>query len=1078
MAIIDTRDTVPIPQPKGYPLVGNISNVDIDHPTASLLNLTRKYGEIYSLTIFGKRTIMLNTVALLNEVCDEKRFTKAVDDGLLELRAGVHDGLFTAHTGEKNWTIAHRVLVPAFGPLNMKDMFDDMKDICSQLVLKWARMGPDYCVPVTDDFTRLTLDTIALCAMGYRFNSFYKDELHPFIHAMLAFLKIGADKPMRPKIMSPFYHAEERKFEKSIAYLRSFSADLVKQRREHPTDAKDLMAAMINGKDPKTGESLPESSIIDNMITFLVAGHETTSGMLSLLWYYMLKSPEAYRKAQEEVDRVIGTRSIQYEDLNKLPYINAMLRETLRLQPTAPGFGVTPIAEGGELIGGKYHVKKGESMFGILHSVHRDPAVYGADAEEWKPERMLDEEFEKLPPGAWKPFGNGARGCIGRPFAWQEAQLVVATLLQYLNFHMDNPSYELQLKEALTIKPQDFNIRTSLREGWTSLKIERHLAGSIRGGQADQHTSEKAATVSDHAIPFTVLYGSNSGTCEAFAQTLANDAASHGFKASKVVTLDSYARQKDLPSEPIVIVTASYEGEPTDDAAHWHDWLAKLPEDKKLTTSHAVFGAGHSDWKTTFHRVPTFIDDKLSAHGSTRICERGGADAAKGDMMSEFQAWEDQVLWPAMKEKYGGDETDLEAEAAFGAQNLTVEVSSRRASHLRADVSEAKVVAARTLTAPGVPEKKHIEIQLPTAMTYRAGDYLAVLPLNPVETVHRVVTRFNLPWDCMLKISSKTGTAAMLPTDHPISAQTLFSAYLELSQPATKRNIAMLASVASDKETKAALESLASDENFANEITAKRVSLLDLLERFPDLPLPLSAFIASLITMRVRQYSVSSSPLYNPNVVSLTYAVLDSPSMSGQGRYIGVATNYLAHLAPGDIVHVAVKPSHQAFHLPTKAESVPIIMVAAGTGIAPFRGFIQERAAQIGAGRKLAPAHLYVGYRRPDKDELYRDEMERFEQQGAVQIHHAYSQAPELSNGHKHVDDVLNADAELLGQLWEDGARVYVCGSRGVGDAVKRIAIDQHRQTTRERGEDDSEEAANKWFEKIRNERFSTDVFD
>ena len=140
------------------------------------------------------------------------------------------------------------------------------------------------------------------------------------------------------------------------------------------------------------------------MITFLIAGHETTSGMLSLLWYYMLKSPEAYRKAQEEVDRVIGTRSIQYEDLNKLPYINAMLRETLRLQPTAPGFGVTPKAEGGEIIGGKYHVKQGESIFGILHAVHRDPAVYGADADEWKPERMLDEEFEKLPPGSWKPW--------------------------------------------------------------------------------------------------------------------------------------------------------------------------------------------------------------------------------------------------------------------------------------------------------------------------------------------------------------------------------------------------------------------------------------------------------------------------------------------------------------------------------------------------------------------------------------------------------------------------------------------------------------------------------------------------
>lgn len=162
----------------------------------------------------------------------------------------------------------------------MKDMFDDMKDIASQLVLKWARMGPEYCVPAVDDFTRLTLDTLALCAMSYRFNSFYKEEMHPFIDAMVNFLKIGGSKPRRPNVMAPFFRAEDQQFEQSIKYMRDLSADLVKQRRANPTDTKDLMNAMVNGKDPKTGESLTEDSIVDNMITFLIAGHETTSGLL------------------------------------------------------------------------------------------------------------------------------------------------------------------------------------------------------------------------------------------------------------------------------------------------------------------------------------------------------------------------------------------------------------------------------------------------------------------------------------------------------------------------------------------------------------------------------------------------------------------------------------------------------------------------------------------------------------------------------------------------------------------------------------------------------------------------------
>lgn len=98
----------------------------------------------------------------MNEICDEKRFTKKVSGALNEIRNAVEDGLFTAHFGEHNWEIAHRTLVPAFGPLSIREMFDEMHDIASQLVVKWARFGPSQKINVTEDFTRLTLDSIAL----------------------------------------------------------------------------------------------------------------------------------------------------------------------------------------------------------------------------------------------------------------------------------------------------------------------------------------------------------------------------------------------------------------------------------------------------------------------------------------------------------------------------------------------------------------------------------------------------------------------------------------------------------------------------------------------------------------------------------------------------------------------------------------------------------------------------------------------------------------------------------------------------------------------------------------------------
>jgi cytochrome P450/NADPH-cytochrome P450 reductase len=159
MAAIDTRDTVPIPQPRGLPIVGNLSSIDPALPFKSFQNLAAEHGEIYALNLLGQRRIFINTVALASEACDERRFDKEVAAGLKELRHGLHDGLFTAFPGEHNWEIAHRVLVPAFGPLKLNGMFSDMKDIASQLVLKWARYGPSYRIPAAEDFTRLTLGT-------------------------------------------------------------------------------------------------------------------------------------------------------------------------------------------------------------------------------------------------------------------------------------------------------------------------------------------------------------------------------------------------------------------------------------------------------------------------------------------------------------------------------------------------------------------------------------------------------------------------------------------------------------------------------------------------------------------------------------------------------------------------------------------------------------------------------------------------------------------------------------------------------------------------------------------------------
>ena len=194
---------------------------------------------------------------------------------------------------------------------------------------------------------------------------------------------------------------------------------------------------------------------------------------------------------------------------------------------------------------------------------------------------------------------------------------------------------------------------------------------------------------------------------------------------------------------------------------------------------------------------------------------------------------------------------------------------------------------------------------------------------------------------------------------------------------------------------------------------------------------------------------------------------------------MGVATSFLSELTQGDKLHVSVRPSTAAFHLPSDAENTPIICIAAGSGIAPFRGFIQERAAMLAAGRDLAPALLFFGCRDPDVDDLYASELARWEELGAVEVRRAYSRAADRAQGCKYVQDRLYHDREDVFPLWDRGAKVYICGSREVGKGVEDVFIRLAQEWSKKNlGKDATTEEAKEWFEKNRNERFATDVFD
>ncbi|PBK73968.1 cytochrome P450 [Armillaria solidipes] len=1054
-----------IPQPPTVPFLGNTRDLDRDVPIQSFILLAKTYGEIYQLDLLGgRKLICINSHALANEISDDKRFKKSFTPALYEVRNLVGDGLFTAFGDESNWGVAHRILMPAFGTMSVRGMLDDMKDICGQLLLKWERFGPHGVIDPATDFTRVALDTIAYCTMSYRLNSFYTETQPPFVKSMVDFLKESFVRSKRPHLVQALMHSATAKYESDQQTMWELANSIIADRKENPIDKKDLLDLMLNAKDPKTGQGLSEESIGHNLLTFLIAGHETSSGMMTFTIYFLLKNPDKMRKLRAEIDEVLGGRPLEVGDFDKLPYLIAVMRESLRLGPTASSRTAAPI-EDTTLGGGKYIVKAGSSLTVQTYVMHRDPKVWGEDAEEFRPERMMDGKFEALPPNAWQPFGFGLRGCIGRPFAWQEVMLVLTSVLQKFDLSLADPSYTLQISQALTIKPKDLKIYAKLRTNAPHIS-SISAVGIKRAYDGPDVTPHPHITEpTDSKAPLYVLYGSNTGTSEAFAQRIASEAATYSF-AAKIGTLDSITGQ--LPTNgPIVIVTASFEGEPADNATRFVDWLSNLQGDELRGVSFTVFGCGNSDWVQTYQKIPKLCDELIEKHGGRRLLERGEGDASLGNFFQVFDEYQGK-LWKTLSKEYS---TTRRAADVSVIDVKVIDAGDERAESLRQpDTALGRLVENKILTPTGRPVKRHLEFELPSRMNYNAGDCLAILPHNPMRDINRVLSHFGITNEQHVIISSTSPTS--LPIGKPVALFEILSGYVELSQPATNKDIENIMSASSDEATISSLQGLKA--SYDDEVIAKRFSVLDILDRYPSASVSLGAFLQMCPPMRVRQYSISSSPLWNPQRVTLTVSVIDSPSRSGEERtFLGVASNYLSGLVPGERVRMAVRTCSSLFRLPADP-TVPIVMFCAGSGIAPMRGFMQERAIQKISGRDVGKALLFYGCRNPEVDYLYGEsDLKEWEKLGVVEVHLAFSRVAALSEDSRYVQDRVWHDREVVSDAYHAGAKFFTCGSGQVAKGIKSKLV-EILETQQGLDHDQAE----KRFQQVTQGRYATDIFD
>jgi cytochrome P450 / NADPH-cytochrome P450 reductase len=1064
----------PIPHPPRTLVLGNLLSLGISTPIQDMMTLARQYGPIYWLDMMGKPLVVVSGFSLVDELCDETRFDKSVKGALRRLRAFAGDGLFTAYTQEPNWSRAHNILLPNFGSRAMQGYHPMMVDIAQQLVLKWERLNVDDEIDVTHDMTSLTLDTIGLCGFDYRFNSFYRDANHPFVGAMIGALGASMETRGLP-LESLIKKDRERQLKADIRYMNEMVDRIIQERRQERRDdasKPDLLSCMLSGVDRKSGERLEDLNIRYQVITFLIAGHETTSGLLSFATYFLLQNPEVLARAHEEVDRVLGSDPSvppTYAQVNQLTYLGQVLKESLRLWPTAPVFALSPYED--TTIGGTYRMKKPYQIVVLTPMLHRDPAVWGERAEVFDPDNFSREAEPGRPANAYKPFGNGQRACIGRQFALVEATLVLGMILQRFQL-VDHTRYRLALKETLTVKPDGFRIRVRRRPD----RDRSHPPGrpAVRATAAAA-APILASTGPRHGTPLLVLYGSNLGTAEEVARRVAESGEAGGF-AVTVAPLDDYVGR--LPGEgAVVIASASYNGTPPDNAVRFCEWLRAAESDTVSLAGvrYTVWGCGNRDWASTFQAVPRLIDERLAALGAERLYPRGEGDARE-DFDGQFQAWQDPLLG-ILATALG---VELAPPEAAEAAHLTVEeveggevspfVDSLGARAMRVAVN--RELHTRTGADPSPRSTRHVELELPDGVAYRAGDHLGVIPRNADALVARVAARFGLDPAASIRLRLPGSRKTFLPVDQPVRVSRLLGDYVELQDPATRKQIQGLAAHTECPWTGPRLRALAEDEaRYREEVLARRKSVIDLVDEFPACQLPFNRYLEMLPPLRPRYYSISSSPLRHERRCSITVAIVEGEARSGRGTFHGVCSGYLLHQKEGEPVHAFVKDTRSAFRLPENA-ATPIVMIGPGTGLAPFRGFLQERAALRERGQAVGPALLFFGCRHPRQDFIYEDELRAFADQGVARLFACFSRAPGAQK--TYVQDQLREQRAEVWKLLQQGAIVYVCGdATRMAPDVRRAFAAIHREET---GSD--ERTALAWLDGLTAEgRYLVDVW-
>lgn len=525
-----------------------------------------------------------------------------------------------------------------------------------------------------------------------------------------------------------------------------------------------------------------------------------------------------------------------------------------------------------------------------------------------------------------------------------------------------------------------------------------------------------------------IFYGSQTGTAEDYASRLAKEGKSRFGLETMVADLEEYDfdNMDTVPEDKIVMfVLATYgEGEPTDNAVEFYEFVTG--EDATFSESnepalgnlnYVAFGLGNNTYEH-YNSMVRNVDKALTKFGAHRIGDAGEGDDGAGTMEEDFLAWKDP-MWAALAEKMGLEEREAVYEPTFGiterpeltSDSPEVYLGEPNKAHLQGTAKGpfnaqnpfiANIAETRELFNAKDRNCIHMEVDISGSnLSYQTGDHIAIWPTNAGDEVDRALDIFGLTDRRADVVSVKPlEPTAKVPFPTPTTYDAIFRYHLEIGAPVSRQFVATLAAFAPNDEAKAEMTRLGSDKDYFHSQTNNKfyniTSFLSSVSKGAKWTVPFSALIEGITKLQPRYYSISSSSLVQPKKIAIT-AVVESQALPGRKEpFRGVATNYIYALkqkqnedanptaygltyelaGPREKytgIQVPVHVRHSNFKLPSDPGR-PVIMIGPGTGVAPFRAFVQERAKQAQDGADVGKTILFFGSRNSKEDFLYEPE--------------------------------------------------------------------------------------------------------